>query len=71
VRVLGTSSKRAKSNPSAPIFDGFLAKLGLDTIKLEPQANGHYAYCAWNRSLVEQNGSAKTVKRGKIRILPG
>jgi hypothetical protein len=45
-----------------------LAKLGLDTIKLEPDGNGHYAYCAWNRSLVEQNGSAKTVKRGKIRF---
>jgi hypothetical protein len=45
-----------------------LRKFGLDTIRLEAEGNGQYVYCAWNRSLVEYNGSVKTVKRGKIRI---
>ena len=48
-----------------------LAKLGLDTIKLEPDGKGHYIYYAWNRSPVEYNGSAKTVKRGRVRIPSG
>ena len=48
-----------------------LAKLGLDTIKLEPDGNGHYIYHAWNRSPVERNGSAKPVKRGRVRISSG
>jgi hypothetical protein len=43
----------------------------LDTIRLEAEGNGHHAYCAWNRSLVEHNGSAKSVKRGQIRISAG
>jgi hypothetical protein len=46
-----------------------LARLGLDTIRLEAEANG-YVYRAWNTRLVERNGS-RTVKRGKIRISPG
>jgi hypothetical protein len=29
-----------------------LAKLGLDTIKLEAEGKGHYVYCAWSRSQV-------------------
>jgi hypothetical protein len=47
-----------------------LAKLGLDTIKLEAEGNGHYIYCAWNRPLVEHNGPVKTIKRGRLRISP-
>jgi hypothetical protein len=49
-----------------------LAKLGrgVDTISLEAEGNGYYVYCAWNTLIVEHNGS-RTVKRGKIRILPG
>ena len=48
-----------------------LQKLGLDTMKLEPERGGYYVYSAWNRSPVEHNGSAKTVKRGRIRISSG
>jgi hypothetical protein len=48
-----------------------LQKLGLDMIKLEPDGTGHYIYYAWNRSLVAHNGSAKTVKRGRVRISTG
>jgi hypothetical protein len=49
---------------------GLLARLGLDTVRLEAQGS-HYIYSAWDRLLVERNGSAKTVKRGRIRISPG
>ena len=48
-----------------------LAKLGLDTIKLEAEGKGHYVYCAWSRSPALHNGSVKTVKRGRIRIPSG
>jgi hypothetical protein len=46
-----------------------LAKLGLDTIRLEAEGNG-YVYRARNTLIVERNGS-RTVKCGKIRISPG
>jgi hypothetical protein len=45
-----------------------LARLGLDNIKLEPEGNGRYLYRAWNVPIVENNGSARIVKRGKVRM---
>jgi hypothetical protein len=45
-----------------------LKELGLDYLRLEPQRGGYYRYRAWNTPLRENNGSPKTVKRGKARI---
>jgi hypothetical protein len=47
-----------------------LAKLGLDYVRLEPQRGDRYTYRAWNAPIVEHNGQAKTVKRGRIRVPP-
>ena len=44
-----------------------LEKLGMDTIKLERQRDGHYTYRAWNTPLAERNGSAKIVRHGRTR----
>jgi hypothetical protein len=44
-----------------------LQRLGLDNITLE-RRNGHYSYRAWNTPIIEHNGSAKTVKRGRVRV---
>ena len=40
-----------------------LKKLGLDYVRLEPRANGHYRYHAWTVPLVDGNGSPRISRR--------
>jgi hypothetical protein len=43
-----------------------LARLGLDTIKLEAEGNGQYRYHAWAVPRIASNGSPRT-RHGVIR----
>ena len=43
-----------------------LKELGLDYVRLEPQANGRYRYHAWSVPLVDGNGSPRIRRRGVI-----
>jgi hypothetical protein len=45
-----------------------MAKFNLDYVRLERQRDGYCVYYAWNTPIAAHNGSAPTIKHGKIRV---